>query len=272
MNEIVEQLIGREVASGALGALTAKLLELPQAPCSVRHIFGDGVYMRELTAKAGTLIIGRKQRLAHDCILARGALTFWNPDGSRTRMDAPAEFRAEPGRKVAWVNEDLTFVNVYDTPLQDVDALEALLFEDPAPSLPFEALPPDGDYEALLAEQGITDEKVRIASERDDLVRLPNGAYKFKVGRSRIEGRGIMATADIPRGEIIGPGTEGACRTVLGRFTNHARDCNAMFVYLNGQAWLVAVREIGGSLGGFDGEEITVDYRCTPRARWESLS
>ena len=258
----------------ATQALIGKLLELPQAPIQITHIYGPGVTMREMCAKAGTLIVGRQHRGPHDVILVRGALVFFNPDGTQTRLEAPYEGEGGPGRKVARVEEDCTFVNVFHVEQQDVAALEAAVFADEGPEDTRPMLTPDGDYERVLAEQGATAEPVRAASERtDDLGPYPYGAYKVRVGRSLIEGHGLIATADIARGERIAPGTWNGKRTPAGRYTNHARDPNAAFVYdAVGIAWLAALRPIAGCAGGFGGEEITVDYRRTPRARWENLS
>jgi hypothetical protein len=277
MNELIEAALSQAVRTQHTGDLIEKLLELPQARCNVRHMFGLGVYMRELSAPAGTLIVGRTHAHAHDCILVRGALTFFNADGTKTEARSgpePLEFRAEPGRKIARVDEDITFVNVFATDLRDVEALEREIFTDEPPQDTRPMLEADGDYEAMLKEQGASPDAVRRASERtDDCCPFPDGVYKCKVGRSRIEGRGLIATADIAVGEFIAPGVWDQKRTPAGRFTNHARTPNAGFVYdAAGLAWLACLRPIQGSDGGYDGDEITVDYRRTPRARWEELT
>lgn len=272
--ELIQALVTQAVKSQDLNPLIGKLLELPQPRINVRHIYGEHVYLRELRMPAGLLIVGGKHRAAHGCILVRGRLQFFNADGTRTEMAAVQEWEAGPGRKVATVIEDTTFVNSFATDETDVEALEAQLFEEPPAPDTRPMLEPDGDFEKMLTEQGATAEAVGYASERtDDLCALPYGAYKFKVARSLIEGRGLIATADIPGGEIIAPGTWGTKRTPAGRYTNHAKNPNAMFCYAqNGVAWLVATRAIAGSVGAQGGEEITIDYRRTPRSRWENLS
>lgn len=272
--DLVDAVVAQQLKLKGTDALIGKLLELPQPKANVRHIFGRGIYMREIQVAAGVLIVGRQHRADHGCLLVRGRLVFFNEDGTQTEAAAPAEFTGGPGRKVARVEEDLTFVNVFETEETDVDTLEHLIFaDDPAPDTR-PMLTPDGDFERLLAEQGATAAAVRRASERqDDCCPFPYGAYKVKVGRSLIEGRGLIATADIPQGEFIAPGTWGMKRTPAGRYTNHARVPNAAFHYdADGVAWLVAVTDIAGCVGPSDGEEVTIDYRTVPRARWESLS
>jgi hypothetical protein len=272
--DLIDAAVGQALKTGNVPALIGKLLELPQPRVNVRHIFGHHVYMRELAVPAGILLVGRSHRSAHGCMLIKGALRFFNADGSRTEVHAQTEFEGGPGRKVAEVLEDMIFVNTWTTDETDVETLEAQIFTDPAPPDTREMLKPDGDFEAVLAAEGADPAAVRRASEReDDQCPFPYGAYKVKVGRSLIEGRGLIATADIATNEYICPGTWGTKRTPAGRYTNHAHDPNAFFAYDGaGTAWLIARRAIAGSTGAQDGEEITIDYRHTPRSRWENLS
>lgn len=272
--ELVDTAVSQAVAGHAVPVLIEKLLELPQPACDVRHIYGKGVYMREMRIAGGILIVGRVHRAAHTCLLIRGSLVMFNQDGTRTLIKSPLEFESGPGRKVARAEEDVTFVNVYQTEETDVETLEAMIYEDAAATDTRPMLSPDGDFERVLAEQGATPEQVRRASVKtEDCCPFPYGAYKVKVGRSLIEGRGLIATASIDKGEIIAPGTWGACRTPAGRYTNHAKEPNAAFAYdTKGVAWLSALRPIRGCVGATDGDEVTIDYRRTPRARWEQLS
>lgn len=258
-------------AAVPLVTLIEQLRGLPQAQCPVRHLFGPGVYMRELSAKAGTVIIGRRQLTTHRCILVRGRLTFLNDDASITEMSAPQEFEAGPGRKIARVDEDMTFVNVYETDETDVEALEALLLEPLPGRLPL-LEGRDSAYLNMLESLGVTEEAVRRLSEdAEDLIPFPFGCYKVKVGRSQIEGRGLIATADIEADELIGPASIDGRRTPAGRYTNHSDTPNAKMVEtLPGRVDLVASRHIAGSFGGEDGEEVTIDYRLTPQARLEA--
>lgn len=275
MNELTASDLSQAAASpDATQALLGKMLARPQVSIGVCHLFGPNTYMRELTIPAGALVVGRVHREAHDCILWRGVLTIYGADEVSTQLRAPLEFRAEPGRKIVHADEDVVFVCVFRTAERDVETLEEQIFMDAAPCSQSRGGPPDGDYEAMLAEVGVAAETVRELSERSaDLCPLPFGRYKFKVGRSHLEGKGLIATADIAANECIAAATVNGKRTPASRYANHAREPNAMFVYApDGAAWLMAIRPIAGCRGGYDGEEITVDYRRTPRARWALLS
>jgi hypothetical protein len=224
----------------------------PQLPCNVRHLFGPGLYMREIAAAAGTVLIGRRQRLEHHFIVVSGAVTFFGAEGSRMPVRAKREIRASAGRLVAHVEEDMILLAIYRTGERDMDALEQLIFSDPAP--------------APLAELGpAVAEMIALSERTDDVCAFPDGVYKCKAGRSRIQGRGLIATANIEADESIAVATFEGKRTPAARYANHARNPNAAFVYgLDGSASLVALKAIAGNRGGLDGEEITVDYRRLP--------
>ena len=70
-----------------------------------------------------------------------------------------------------------------------------------------------------------------------------------------------MACADIQKGETICCVRRDGKRTPAGRFTNHSGKPNAKMFQDDLGIHLRALRDISGSRGGQDGEEITVDYR-----------
>ena len=155
-------------------------------------------------------------------------------------------------------------MNIFPTDERDVEKLEASYLEDGPPEDERTMIAHDGSYEAMCAEIGFTPQAVREASERaDDLIDWPIGEYKVKIGRSRIEGRGLIATADIKRGEIICHARVGNKRTPAGRYTNHSATPNAEMFVMAGNVYIAALRDIEGCRGGMDGEEVTVSYRAS---------
>lgn len=242
------------------------MLTQPQVSCDVRHIFGPGLYVREITFPADTFAIGHWQKHEHLNVMLKGRATVMNDDGSTTTLVAPMTFIGKPGRKVGYIHETVIWLNIYSTTETDVEKLEAT-YLDKSPTYQLSQklldLKPGGDYQKLLSELGVTEEIVRAQSENDDdQIPFPSGSYKIKVGRSQIEGRGIIATADIAAGEFIAPARMGGKRTPAGRFTNHAREPNARMVPSDsGDINLMSSRNIRGCRGGQDGEEVTIDYR-----------
>lgn len=255
-----------------VNSLQAYMLEQPQVKCEVFHRFAPGIYVREVSVPAGTLAVGHWQKTEHLNIMLKGRVTVLNDDGTTSELVAPMIFVGQPGRKVGYIHEDMVWQNVYATTETDVERLEEMYLDKDAvwdehmARVSQKLLPPVAereDYQRVLEEFGVTEEFARAESEREDnMIDLPYGSYKIKVGNSSLEGKGLVATADIQPGELIAPARIGNMRTIAGRYTNHSPTPNARPVR-NGQSGidLVALREISGCHGGHDGEEITIDYR-----------
>lgn len=273
------EILNQAVASQEAGTLVEKIdnlqtqmLGLPQVKCEVFHRFAPGIYIREVSIPAGTMVIGHVHKHQHLNLLLKGKVVLLNEDGSTTTYTAPTMLVGNPGRKIAYVEEDMVWQNIYATTETDVEKLEdELLDKSPvwqehldmvrAKLLP--AADDQNSYDRFLAEFGLTEEYVRMQSEcTSNMMDLPHGSYKIKVGRSNIEGKGLFATADIKPGEVIAPARIGNGRTIAGRYTNHSANPNAQMVRRGHKDIdLVAIKEIEGCLGGHDGQEITIDYR-----------
>ena len=113
------------------------------------------------------------------------------------------------------------------------------------------------DFHTMLHDLGLTAEVVqRLTDIQTDRVDMPDGDYKFMIAPSDIEGQGVFATANIQKGEVIGPVRIGLSRTVLGYRTNHSGRPNAETTgTVHGSGIMVARKDIPC------GDEITIDYR-----------
>ncbi len=60
-------------------------------------------------------------------------------------------------------------------------------------------------------------------------------------------------------------------RTPAGRYINHSSEPTAHPVIIQNNIFAVANRTLEGCKGGFDGNEITVDYRAMVRLRKDEL-
>jgi hypothetical protein len=243
------------------------MLKLPQVACPVRHMFAPGQYIRELCMPAGTVSIGYRQRFAQLNVIVKGRCRLRNDDGTYTELAAPMVYVGPPGRKMGIVLEDIQWLNIYATEETDVEKLEAY-FLDKTPDPRLQALlltmqPQDDDYQAMLIELGVSEAQVRAQSEDpSNQCPFPHGTYCVKVGASRIQGQGLIATADIKAGDFAAPALWDGKRTPAGRYINHAHQPNAEMVEGGpGRVWVRALRDIAGCRGGQDGEEITVNYR-----------
>jgi hypothetical protein len=252
-----------------LAKVEEAMLQLPQAECPVEHIFGPGLYIRQVSMQAGIIALGHMQKHPHMNSFVKGRVLMLNEDGTTRELVAPMTFLAGPGRKIGLILEDVVWQNIYPTDERDVEALEAYYLDKTAASLNAYALSNEAreddreDFLKVLEEFGLTAEQVREESElTDDLMPMPYGFNRTAVFSSGIEGKGLFATANIKAGEIICPALFQGKRTPAGRYANHAKFANAGALRMdNGDVVLVALYDIQGCIGGFAGEEITVDYR-----------
>ena len=264
--------------------LEAEMLAHPQAECGVRHMFAPGQYIREVTIPADTYVISHKHKHPHLNVFLKGSGTMIMCSGIHKELQAPMVFVGQPGRKVGYTREEVVWLNVFQTDETDIDKLEAMLFDKSehfvaAQQLQIEAKAPDQvsldqlDYVKALEDLGATQQQaVAISEESSDLIPFPSGTYKVKVGHSKRQGRGLIATANIAAAETICPTRIGDKRTPAGRYTNHSANPNARMVIVKDAIYLVALRPIKGCAGGFDGDEITVDYRATVALNFQGTS
>jgi hypothetical protein len=181
-------------------------------------------------------------------------------------------FVGQPGRKCGYARTEVVWLNVFATDERDIEKLEEMFFDKSEEFVEAQSRVKVGvdplllthqrsDYEAVLAEFGVDEATAQAISETDDLIPFPFGTYKIKTGVSAIAGKGIIATADIAANEIIAPARVDGKRTPAGRYTNHSPTPNAKMVNAGNRILLVAIKPISGCPGGFDGEEVTVNYR-----------
>lgn len=113
-----------------MDALEAAMLREPQVAIVPVHRFADGVYAREITIPAGTLVVGKihKTRCLH--IVSKGSILI-GADGEADRLiTAPCTFVAEPGaRRVGLAVEETVWTTIHGTDTTDLAELELELIE-----------------------------------------------------------------------------------------------------------------------------------------------
>jgi hypothetical protein len=99
------------------------------------HRFADGLYAREITIPAGTLLTGKIHRTRHLNVISSGEITVWSDGEPVRRIQAPFSFVSEPGaRRVGYAHRDTTWTTIHGTSETDLDVLEATLIESREPS------------------------------------------------------------------------------------------------------------------------------------------
>lgn len=97
----------------------AELIDVP-----VEHHFAPGVYMRQMNAKAGTLVVSKMHRTEHMNILLSGSLTVATENGIEL-LKAPVVLKSMPGTKrIGYFHEDSTWITVHPTNETDLNLIE----------------------------------------------------------------------------------------------------------------------------------------------------
>ena len=90
----------------------------------VQHHFAPGVYMRQMNAKGGTLVVSKMHRTEHMNILLKGSLTIATENGIEL-MVAPCVLKSMPGTKrIGYFHEDSSWITVHPTEETDLSEIE----------------------------------------------------------------------------------------------------------------------------------------------------
>lgn len=253
--------------------IEAAMLNMEQADCPVAHHFGPGIYVREVTLPKGIIAVGHSQKFEHLNIMLTGKVAMVDGDQVRV-LEAPMIFVGQPGRKVGYVMETCVWQNIYATEETDIDKLEEMFLDksetwqahENALSVfrDSERQEDRDDFFNMLAEVGFDPKTVREQSENeDDQIEMPKPwATATSVRDSDIEGKGLFLSWPVEPGTLIAPARLGGKRTPAGRFVNHSKNPNCIFIKNDeDNVYLVSTKSIRGCAGGDKGEELTVDYR-----------
>ena len=105
------------------------------------HHFAKGIYARELTIPAGTIITGKVHRTEHLNIVSKGCITVWTEEGMKT-VSAPFTMVSNPGTKrVGYAHEDTVWTTVHGTEKRDLEELERELIEPETYAIESDNLP-----------------------------------------------------------------------------------------------------------------------------------
>ena len=92
----------------------------------IRHFFMDGVYIREMTMRKDTAVVGAIHKHLHMCFLLTGKITVSNEDEVIDHI-APCFIVSTPGvKRVLYAHEDSIWYNTHKNHknTEDIDELE----------------------------------------------------------------------------------------------------------------------------------------------------
>ena len=95
-------------------------------PYPLDHIFSGGVYIRQMTAPAGSLAIGKRHRYETCNMLLKGEVSvYMGGDKPSQRIKAPFQWTSPPmTKKLVYFHEDSIFVNIHPTEETDLEKIE----------------------------------------------------------------------------------------------------------------------------------------------------
>ena len=105
----------------------------------LKHMFGDGCYVREINTPADQLIVTKIHKKEHPFFLLKGECSMLTEDGIK-RISAPYYNMTLQGTKrIIYTHTDLMWVTVHVTESTDLEEIEkeviAENFDDPAISI-----------------------------------------------------------------------------------------------------------------------------------------
>ena len=101
---------------------------LGEDPFPLKHMFGDGIYVREATAPAGTLLISKIQKHNHATFLMKGECSVLSAEGVK-RFKAPMSWITKAGTKrVVFCYTETTWATVHHTDKTDLAEINAELY------------------------------------------------------------------------------------------------------------------------------------------------
>ena len=112
--------------TSSIEEVEGKLMSYEQVDCPLKHHFSPGVYMREITMPAGSIILGHEHITKHLNIISKGSCRLLDIEtGEVTILEAPYTFESEAGvRKLLYIIEECVWSTVHVTEETDLDTLE----------------------------------------------------------------------------------------------------------------------------------------------------
>ena len=104
--------------------LETALMDAPQIDCPVQHHFAPGIYAREISIPAGTVVVGAIHKTDNLIIVSKGRLRIVTEEGT-TEVQAGDTITCKAGMKNAVVAlEDSRWTNLLPNPENTVNTAE----------------------------------------------------------------------------------------------------------------------------------------------------
>ena len=124
INELLHNLINVADDENIIG--DGKKLIRDAEFAKITHDFADGIYIRKMNIKNGSVVMGAFWKYEHFWFLMEGSITIADKYGVEEYI-APCYIKSLPGaQRIIHANEDSIFMNVHKNPTNttDIDELE----------------------------------------------------------------------------------------------------------------------------------------------------
>lgn len=120
-----------------LDRVEAELARMPQVDCPVRHRFTPGLYIREITMPAGTMVTSVRHKTTHPFVITRGRVRVGSETEGWVEYVGPCHGITEAGtRRILHVIEETVWTTYHVTDETEIEAIAAeLIDENPNPLL-----------------------------------------------------------------------------------------------------------------------------------------
>lgn len=105
--------------------IEAEMFKHEQIDIPVKHYFSQGVYAREITIPAGTMLTGKIHKYEQLNILSSGEISVMTEEGMK-RVSAPFTVVSPPGTKrIAFAHTECVWTTIHGTEERDLEKIEA---------------------------------------------------------------------------------------------------------------------------------------------------
>jgi hypothetical protein len=214
------------------------------------HHFAPGTYAKEMIVPPDVYITGMVHKTEHLSIFLEGKMIVADGNGGAVEIEAPIVEIGKPGiKRAGYTLERVRWITVHATDETDLDVLdELLLTNDPQEA---QAIADREDYLLTPIDDGLREKLELLEVHECDVDGL-------EIQESMRHGLGVFATKKIRAGETVAPALINGNLMCWSRYMNHSAAPNAEPRWIDGNAYIVAIRDICD-------EEVVMNYRKTLR-------
>lgn len=121
----------KEEARAFILAMQDRISEVPGAfhgdseLCPLKHSFAPGIYVRQISIPAGTLIVGKIHKHEHPNFLLEGKVLVLTESGGVEELEAPLSIISPAGTKrLVYAHTDVVWTTVHATQETDLEKIE----------------------------------------------------------------------------------------------------------------------------------------------------